>query len=124
MDLAPIPCAGLCIPAVTVSAAAPGGAAALRVQARGPSRFLSVEAATGGGSVEVEVVQEGSLRLRSGGGSIAVAKVGAWLQGGGLQLVTPPARCSAACCTALWGPHMHLPCSAGPAHEKPTAARL
>lgn len=47
----------------------------LRVEARGPSRFFTVEATTGGGSVAVEVVQEGSLRLRTGGGSITVPKV-------------------------------------------------
>lgn len=63
--------------AVTVSAGTPSssGLSPLRLEARGPSRFFTVEATTGGGSVAVEVVQEGSLRLRTGGGSIAVPKV-------------------------------------------------
>lgn len=65
---------------VTVSAGTPSssGLSPLRLEARGPSRFFTVEATTGGGSVAVEVVQEGSLRLRTGGGSIAVPKVKAF----------------------------------------------
>lgn len=61
--------------AVSLGAAAAPAAAPLQLRARGPSRFLTVEATTGGGSVSVEVVQEGSLRLSTGGGSISVPKV-------------------------------------------------
>lgn len=90
-------------PAVTVSAAAPGsGPAPLRVQARGPSRFLSVEATTGGGSLEVEVVQEGSLRLRSGGGSIVVPKVGGRL--GAAQPLTAVHVCAMPAAAGLHTP--------------------
>lgn len=69
------------LPAVTVGL--PGGAAApaapLQLRVRGPSRFLTIEAATAGGSAHVEVVQEGSLRLSTQGGAISVPKVlGTW----------------------------------------------
>lgn len=47
----------------------------LLLAVRAPSRFLSIEAASGGGRVHVEAVQEGSLRLDSGGGDISVPKV-------------------------------------------------
>lgn len=62
--------------AVAVSAGtASSSLAPLRLEAHGPSRFFTIEATTAGGSVAVEVVQEGSLRLRTGGGSISVPKV-------------------------------------------------
>lgn len=47
----------------------------MQLDVRGPSRFFTVEACTAGGSVAVEVIQEGSLRLATGGGSISVPKV-------------------------------------------------
>lgn len=80
-------------PAVSVGHA-PGAAAPLQLQARGPSRFLSVEASTGGGSVHVEVVQEGYLRLNTHGGSISAPKVsgGARGQEAGVTRVGAPVR--------------------------------
>jgi hypothetical protein len=78
--------------------------------ARAPSRFLSIEAASGGGRVHVEVVQEGSLRVDSGGGDISVPK--ASRQEGGLYrgAATPlraaaaaaarMSSCCACCCQA------------------------
>ena len=53
----------------------------LQLQALAPSRFLSLEASTGGGNAAVEVIHEGSLRLSTRGGDIWVPKVG----GGGQQ---------------------------------------
>lgn len=47
----------------------------LQLDVRGPSRFFSLQASSAGGSVAVEVIQEGSLRLATGGGSISVPKV-------------------------------------------------
>lgn len=53
----------------------PADSQPLQLAVRGPSRFFSLEAATAGGSATVEVIQEGSLRLRTGGGGISVPKV-------------------------------------------------
>lgn len=47
----------------------------LQLLVKGPSRFLTVEAFTAGGSTAVEVVQEGSLRVTTRGGDISVPKV-------------------------------------------------
>lgn len=63
--------------AVTVTSSSSSRVAAtpLQLTALAPSRFLWVEASSGGGSVNVEVVQEGSLTVSTSGGDISVPKV-------------------------------------------------
>ena len=54
----------------------------LQLQALAPSRFLSIEATTSGGSVHVDAVQEGSLRVSTSGGDISAPKVRLWARAG------------------------------------------
>jgi hypothetical protein len=60
---------------VTSSSSSRVAATPLQLTALAPSRFLWVEASSGGGSVSVEVVQEGSLTVSTSGGDISVPKV-------------------------------------------------
>lgn len=100
--------------AVTVAQLA--GSDPLRLHARAPSRFLTLEAATGGGSVSVEVIQEGSVRLSTRGGDISVPKVGTMAT----RHASPACSCGYVCtcsvapCLPISYPAAHPSGTAGP----------